>query len=221
MPQEVNNAFRDEKNKESNRPIMLYEFYFPAVTLYYAGYDVDVYYPTGGQKYTKFSIKHEGIATNLQGDINAVKVVVSNISRILGSLILSNNGLRGVKVVMKLVFADLLSDANANIADTFYIDSSEITENTVTFILTSKLDLFQVELPGRLFMRDACSWEFKKEGCWLWAGGVWTAPTSPVFLHADVQCDKTRRGPEGCEYHSNQLRFGAFPAIPQKGIYVV
>ncbi len=219
MPQEITSAFRDEKNKGSNRPIMLYEFYFPVVTLYYAGYDVDVPYPTGGQVYTRFPIKHEGISTNLQGDIDAIKVTVSNISRLLGSLILSNDGLRGVKVVMKLVFADLLSDANANITDTFYIDASEITENTVTLILTSKLDLYQVELPGRLFMRDACPWEFKKEGCYLWTGGVWTAPVG--FVHADVQCDKTRRGPEGCEYHSNAQRFGGFPAIPSKGIYIV
>ena len=220
MPQLTNDAFRDEKNKGENRPVMLYEVYVPGSTIYLAEYDQDVVYPTtGGQTYLNSPIRHEGIATNRSGEIDAIKIHASNVSREMGALLLQNNGLKGVKVTLKLVFADLLDDADANLSWTYYIDASEITENEANFIATSKLDFYEVELPARRFMRDHCPWQYKKEGCWLKSGGVWVAPSG--FTNEAAQCDKTRKGPAGCEFHNNQLRFGGFPAIPSTGIYVI
>lgn len=220
MPQPISQTFRDEKNKQENAPIFLYEIEVDgATTLYYAEYDIPVVFGSPPHTYTPFPLGHEAISSNIQGEIDAVKVKLSNVSREIGAAIIQNNGLRGKKVTVKLVFADHLDDPTAYISDTFYIDGSVITEGMAEFTLTSGLDLYDINIPGRIFERDYCQWEFKKEGCWLWSGSAWTAPSG--FLHSDVQCDKTRKGIAGCSYHVNSLRFGGFPSIPTRGLFFV
>jgi len=218
MPYPINQTFRDEKNKEENQPIMLYEIEVDeSNVLKYAEYDIEVNY--GGNTYIPFPIKHEIISSNLAGEIDAVKVNVTNISREIGALLIQNNGLKGKKVIMKLVFADHLDDPDANISDTFYIDAYELNENAATFLLTSKLDILEVQIPGRIFVRDYCQWQYKKEGCWLWNGSAWEAPTG--FTNEATQCDKTLKGSSGCEFHNNKLRFGGFPGIPSRSLFYV
>jgi hypothetical protein len=34
-------------------------------------------------------------------------------------------------------------------------------------------------------------------------------------------CDHTKTGGNGCEFHDNVLRFGAFPGIPQRRPYTI
>ena len=218
MPYPINATFRDEKNKKENAPIMLYEIEVtPSNILYLAEYDQDVIY--GGETYLKFPLTHEMVSMNIMGEIDAIKLKTSNVSREIGALLIANDGLRGKRVTLKLVFADQLSDASANITDTFYIDGSSINEGAAEFLLTSKLDIYDVELPGRMFERNYCQWTFKQEGCWLWSGSDWVAPSG--FANGGVDCDKTRAGTVGCKYHVNGRRFGGFPAIPSRGFYVV
>lgn len=222
MPETIVGNYITEKNKPSNSPIMLYEVTIPnpASILYLCEWDTNIVYPTsGGNTYLPFPLTHEGIGTNALGEIDTVKVKLSAVDRIIISTLAANNGLIGSKVVMKLVFYDQLADASANIASTFYIDSVETTEQEAVFNLTSKLDLYQVQIPARMFERDHCQWFFKQEGCWLWSGGAWTAPVG--FVNGGVECDHTMTGPVGCKYHVNSSRFGGFPAIPMRGLYVI
>jgi len=196
---------------------MLYEIEVDvSTTVYYAEYDQQVIF--GGIPYLPFPLSHELISTNAMGEVDAVKVRLSNVSREMGALLIQNNGLKGKKVTMKMVFSDHLDDASAYISDTFYIDASEITEQEASFLLTSKLDLYEVQIPGRIFERDHCQWQYKKEGCWRWSGSAWIAPSG--FINESTQCDKTLGGPTGCRYHLNQLRFGGFPGIPSRGLFV-
>lgn len=222
MPETINQNYITEKNKAANSPIMLYEITIPspASVLYLCEWDVSVVYPTsGGHTYIPFPLSHEGVGANILGEIDSVRVKLSTVDRSIITTLVANNGLIGSKVVMKLVFADQLADAAANISATYYIDSVSTTEQEAVFNLTSKLDLYEVVLPGRMFERDHCQWTFKQEGCWLWTGGVWTAPAG--FLHSDVDCDHSRTGSVGCKYHVNSSRFGGFPAIPMRGLRIV
>jgi lambda family phage minor tail protein L len=213
MPETVSNEFRDEKNKQQNRPISLYAVYVPGGTLYLAEYDVDVVF--NSITYSKFPITSEAIPSNISGVIDSVKIKVSNVDKQMGAAIQANNGLRGVQVDMIFVFADLLDHADANLTVTLWIDSSAYMESdqTCEFLLTSRLDLYEVETPGRTFIRDKCQWEYKKEGCWL-TGSPWTAPAE--FLNSGDLCDKTKIG---CKYHGNFLRFGGFESIPGKNLF--
>ncbi len=212
-----------EKNKQANTPCMLYEIEIPLPTpstLRLCEWDTVIHYPTaGGFDYLPFPLKHEGIGSNALGEIDAVQIKLSTVDRSIISALATNNGLIGSKVVMKLVFMDRLDDAAAHILNTFYIDSVTTTEQEATFNLTSRLDLYEVVIPGRMFVRDHCQWTFKQEGCWLWSGTAWVAPDG--FINGGVECDHLRRGPVGCKYHVNSSRFGGFPAIPKRGVWVV
>jgi lambda family phage minor tail protein L len=222
VPEITSPNYITEKNKAANAPVMCYEITIPtpASTLRLCEWDTIIHYPTaGGYDYLPFPLTHQGIGANALGEIDSVKVKLSAVDRTIISTLATNNGLIGSKVVMKLVFLDQLADALANISSTFYIDSVETTEQEAVFNLTSKLDLYEVQIPGRMFERDHCQWHFLSEGCYLGDAGVYTPPGG--FLHSDVECDHTRVGPVGCKYHINSGRFGGFPAIPMRGLYVV
>jgi lambda family phage minor tail protein L len=241
MPESIPQTYITEKNKPSNSPIMLYEIEIsPASILYFCEWDTQIVYPSGvtgyglgggplgggvlggggSQTYLPFPLTHEGIGVNALGEIDTVKVKLSAVDRTIISTLAANNGLIGCKVVMKLVFFDRLDDPDANIASTFYIDSVETTEQEAVFNLTSKLDLYQVQIPGRMFERDHCQWTFKKEGCWYFSGTTYYFPPAG-FTNEGVECDHTRIGPVGCKYHNNASRYGGFPAIPMRGLYVI
>ncbi len=118
-----------------------------------------------------------------------------------------------------LVFADLLDDPSANISDVFYVDSSVPGEIDGEFILSTKVDVFDVECPLQIVQRDWCENEYKKEGCWLWSGSAWIAPSG--FTNEATECDHTRTGIAGCKFHTNSLRFGAAPALPSRELYAI
>jgi len=221
MPNIIPQSFITEKNKAANAPIMLYEISIPTPpsTLRLCEWDTIIHYPTsGGYDYIPFPLKHEGISCNALGEIDSVKVRLSSVDRSIISALITNNGLIGSKVVMKLVFLDQLADATAFVSSTFYIDSVDTTEKEAIFSLSSKLDLYEVQIPARDFQRDHCQWFFKSEGCYLGNAGVYTPP--PGFVNGSVECDHSRVGTVGCRYHGNSSRFGGFPAIPQRGLYV-
>ncbi len=221
MPETINQTFRTEKNKAENTPIMLYELTMnDSSIMRLAEWDTTIEYPTGsGYNYLPFPLSHQGISVNALGEIDSVKVRLSSVDRTIVGTLVSNNGLIGNKVVMKLVFYGHLDDADANISQTFWIDSVETDENNALFNLTSKLDLYQVTVPGRLYQRDHCQWEYKHEACWLWNGSIWVAPSG--FANEGVECDHTRTGSAGCKYHSNSTRFGGFPGIPMRSVYAL
>lgn len=185
-----------------------------------AEWNATIEYPTNsGHNYLPFPLTHEGISVNSLGEIDAVKVRLSAVSREIISIIIANNGLLGNKVVMILVFYGHLDSAETNISQTFWIDGVVLDEENALFNLTSKLDLYQVVIPGRLYERDHCQWQYKKEGCWLWNGSDWAA--SAEFQNTNVECDHTRTGKTGCRFHYNSKRFGGFPAIPMRPVYMV
>ena len=217
-PREITSTFRDEKNKKENAPIMLYELYVTeGVVMRFAEYDEDVVYNT--QTYSKSAITHEGISTNLFGEVDTVRIKLGNVNREIGALMESYDGLREKKVKMMIVFSDQLGDANANISDIFYIDESEPAEVDAEIICSTKLDVYNVDCPLQTVERDFCEWEYKKEGCWRWNGSIWEAPSG--FANEAYECNHTLGDGGGCKYHNNSQRFCGAPALPARELYVV
>ena len=109
---------------------------------------------------------------------------------------------RGKKVTIKRVWRDQLGDGDAYTDDVYYIDSYSADQNNVTFTLTSKFDVLDVELPARKYSRNYCAWKFKSTEC--------------GYAGTETVCNKTLTR---CRVLENQLRFGGFPAVPSKRIY--
>jgi lambda family phage minor tail protein L len=202
MARDLSNTFVFEKNKSSNRPINLYiiEKYDGVNDLRFAQYDADVTYQ--GDVYSRFPLTHENISENTQGEIDQVVVTLSNISRLIQGY-LETYDLRGKKVTIRKVWANQLSDPNAFTDMIYFIDSYTADENNVVVTLSSKFDVRDFELPARRYSRNYCSWKFKSPEC--------------GYLGAQGECNKTL---QRCRELGNQVRFGGFPSIPTRRIFV-
>jgi len=203
MPRDVTETFKEEKSKRENAPIALYilERYNGTDDLNLAGYDEDVVYD--GITYFKFPVTHEYVGENSEGRIDQVRVRLSNVSRLI-QLYLEGLDFRGKKVVIRTVWRDELADPDAHMDEVFYIDNYSADEKNVEFSLTSKFDVLGTDLPARRFSRNYCMWKFKSVEC--------------GYTGAETSCDKTK---QRCKVLANYLRFGAFPSVPVRRIYIL
>ncbi len=203
MPRETDSAFKQEKAKRENTLIFLYtlEKYDGINDLCFASFDEDVIY--NGVTYSRFPITHEFVGENNQGQIDQVKVRLANVSRLI-QLYLEQFDFRGKKVTIRMVWLDQLSDPDAFMDDIFYIDSYTADQNNVELTLTGKFDVLGVDLPARRYSRNYCSWKFKSIEC--------------GYAGAELTCNKTK---QRCKQLDNYQRFGAFPSVPARRIYVM
>lgn len=197
MPVNTNNALKQETRKRGTQPIFLYTIYdydSQGTNEYFAAYDENVTFD--GIEYTRFPITHDVITENTSGEIDNTNVQLSNISRLI-EYYLQNYDLRGKKVSIKMVYANLLDDPDAYIEFSNYIDSYKSNVKDVIFAIMSKFDILGVQLPGRIFIKSHCQWLFKSTEC--------------GYSGEETECNKTRGR---CRQLGNQLRFGAFPSAP-------
>jgi lambda family phage minor tail protein L len=194
---EVSDAtFLQEKNKEENKPIFLYEVsWTDSDVLYLAAFDSDISF--GGQTYTAFPIKRMGLKQDIQGTSGSVKLRAANVDRAMQFYLEYYDGLRGQQVVEKMVWYNLLANTDAVKTNKFFVDSSSYNEEIVELNLMSRLNVLDLELPGRSIERSFCMWEFKSSDCG-YSGGEET-------------CNHTF---ERCEELQNEGRYGAFPGTP-------
>lgn len=192
-----------KKNLAGNQPLFLYTIFD------YDGQGTDLNfcrYPSAigydGVTYEPFTITHESIGENAQGQIDKVSVQLGNVSRLIMGY-LENLDLRDKKVRIRTVFFDLLTDDLAHLDDTFYIDDYVAGAEVVEFNLSSRFDLLDVNLPLRRYSRNYCSWIFKSTEC--------------GYAGAETTCNKTF---QRCRELVNTPRFGGFPSIPYKRLIV-
>jgi len=209
MSKTTNATFIAEKNKEQNTPILLFQLhdYDGANShLYFTNYDSAIVYPTsGGQTYTRFPIKFETIEENTQGQVDAVRIRLANASRLIQSY-LEQYDLRGKKVTITMVWANQLADADANIKYIYYIDSYVSNLTNVTFVCTTKYDVIDRKLPGGIYLRGHCRYKKFKD------------PNTCGYIGAETECNRTKTR---CKELANFSRFGGFPSVPLRTLYVV
>ncbi len=198
----INDTFRTEKNSPTNKPIFLYKIYDYDGTndLLFAEYDQSVTF--NGEVYIAFPITHEFIEESGNQEIPQIKVRASNVSRYLQAY-LEQYDLRGKRVDIILVWANQLNNPDVKIIDTYYIDSYSANEQDVEFTLTSKFDVLDVVLPSGKYLRTHCRWVFKSDQC--------------GYTGSETSCNRTF---QRCQELSNVARFGGFPSIPIRHLYV-
>jgi len=138
------------------------------------------------RQYLRFPITHSGIGENTEGSVDTMNVSVANASREIQAQLELRDGLLERMVTIRQVFANHLNDPTCYIEEKRFIDSVEANVAAVTFTLTSKLDLLDIRIPRRNYMRDHCAWEYKNNdgGCWPSGGAPATFRTDSVLLHA-------------------------------------
>lgn len=199
---DVNANFIEQKNKQTSTIIRLYilEAYDGTNDLRFAEWNEDIVFD--GLTYTKFPISIDQISENNKGYINSTTITLANVSRQIETY-LQNYDLRGKTVRIKRVWLEHLDDPEALIEDVFNINAITSTAKNVMLTITSKLDIMDVNTPGRLYTRNYCQWRFKGTEC-AYAGG-------------ETSCNKTK---QRCKELNNFERFGAFPSVPSGRIYI-
>ena len=192
---ELTSGFIGQKDALTNTPIRLYIVEsgpLDVEILRYAEWAENIVF--GGETYYAAPVQCENVTENSNQEIDNVTISFGNVDRSFVHYLESHDGLRGCKVTIRTVFKDTLSDPTAYTDDILYVSTSVMTSKTAKFILKSKTDLFQIELPLRRFYRSTCQWKFKSVEC--------------GYSGAETTCGHTK---EQCVARNNLSRFGGFP----------
>lgn len=208
----LDSDFLAEKNKlQSSATIDLYEISLDDSPLRFAAWREDVVF--NGDTYISFPIVRDEYVESDEDLLPQTQLTIANVNRSLGGYLESYDGLIGKTITHRTVFQNLLSDPNAVLEEVYYVKSSTMNQDAVILVLASKFDIFNATLPMRRFQKNFCPWTFKGEGCWVPTGVTgYEAPTG--FVDTE-NCDHALDGPSGCEFHSNEKRYGGFFGIPE------
>lgn len=199
---QTNTHITELKNKPTLEYYTLFELYVSeSNVLRYVSNDNEIIFD--GKTYIPYPISYSQVPENSNNEIETMQVTVSNVNRAVQQL-LESNEMRSAKVKIIIVFKEKLTEPTAKIEDTFYIDSYELNEQTVILTLSTKFDVLGVQLPGRVFTRTYCRWQFKSNYC--------------KYAGTETECSKKL---DRCIELSNTLNFGGFPGIPPKKVYSV
>ena len=150
--------------------------------------------------YSPFPITHNGMPETSEGDLPAVDLIVSNVSREVQALLEAYNGLVGQDVRIMLVNrANLLSGIPVLREDFQVLSVTSDASSAVAKL--GQTDLWNALFPSNRVTRDYCRFQYKGARCG-YTGGLTT-------------CDKIVAGDNGCEAHANTPRFGGFPGTPR------
>lgn len=230
----VNASFSEEQVKlDGTRPVTMYvlnaSLSGDSLT-YYVDNNQDVYgwkvnatkdtLCATTQLYTGLDIGIDSIDTNISGEIGDINITIPNTNRVIESLIQNYDYMRSRDIRIITTFSKFLPtgsgsqyigvnpDHHVSIVEKYYVDSAASDEKAVTFICKSKFDIKGVVVPARKFSHQ-CAWEYNNTECS--PNGIAAVATYPT-------CGYTL---SDCRVRRNSQRFGGFPSIPRRGIYIV
>lgn len=167
MAREINLTLEEEKDKEANRPIELYQIHLDSATLYLANHPEDIqFYDEDGneQVYDAYGLARRDISRSSNLKADKITVEIDNVEREMSTLI-ANNEFRNRELVIWKVFLGQLEDPDDYI-ELFrgQMDEPAADENSLEVTVKNKFDIFEREIPRRKYSLN-CPWEFGSEEC--------------------------------------------------------
>jgi lambda family phage minor tail protein L len=213
-------------------PSAVIELYQLIMTTAVNGTDTTYYYHAGtneihgnivfgGVTYSAVPCSFEGFKRTTQGTLPRPTFTVANANSAISTIILSYNPLNAqikrIQTCKKFIDAVNFSSGSNPTADPtavfqsndiYYIDriASE-NPQSVTFELTSKLDLTNLRLPRRQVL-EHCPWLYKDTYCGYSGNKYFDANDNSVDSVADDVCGHRL---SSCKKRENQTKFGGFP----------
>jgi lambda family phage minor tail protein L len=178
-----------------------------------------------GITYVPFPLEATGFESSGVGSQARPKLLLANISGMIGELTLSMNDLVTCKFIRKRTFVKYLdavnfpdginptADSNAHFPDDiYYVDrKSKEDKIQVEFELASALELTGVVLPRRQIVKNLCSWNYKSAECGYTGTNYFNEFDEPCGVSLD-KCGK-RLGSCEIRFVNEILPFGGFPAV--------
>lgn len=134
------------------------------------------------------------------GTQQSVKLSIKDYSKAVQARMQAYGGGIGFNVAMMVVNAGALA-MPAEITEYFEVVGASAANYVCEFVLGAENSLSKT-FPRRKQTKDFCQWRYKGTDC-QYAGAMAT-------------CDLTLGGANGCNAHSNTIRFGAFPGISNR-----
>lgn len=151
----------NEKDKEYNSPVELYQLFLDGLTLYLTDCpnDVEFFDENGNPKtYTPVGLSRSDIEYHLKGETNKVTLEFDNVNQLFSALV-AHNEFRGKKVVIWQVFLDYLNFEDKREKFTGLMDAPVVNESRIELVAYGLFDLFDKPIPGRTYQGD-CPWRF-------------------------------------------------------------
>lgn len=192
-----------EKNKlyTGSTWILLLEIQLEQGNLYlcYNTEDVDWH----GNHYIAFPFELGAVNESVDGSDPAVDLSVDNVSRSIEYAVQSSGGGVGTHVILRVINTASASDQyDAEVTEEFVVQSAKDTAEFILFRLGTEYSARTRRPLGR-YLKDTCPFKYKGIECG-YDGNMTT-------------CLKTLTA---CREHGNSQRFGGFPGIDQKGVYL-
>jgi len=202
-----------EKNKlqASGAWLLLAKVIFPdpnSTTLRFCRNTESIVWPTSGTTYTwhafPFDIddtKEEGM-----GEQTVANIRIGNANRTMQAYMEMDGAKGGVgsEVTLYVVHSDHLGLTSAEIEESFICTTSYADTQWATFGLSARNQSSVMHPPNR-YIKNFCRWSFRGNKC----GYSGSTP--------GTVCSKTI---DDCRKYGNIRYFGAFPGIPEGGVYL-
>lgn len=188
-----------------------------------ARYDENVTFDSN--VYTSFAFEVDTIQQNAKGEIEQTRVTFASPNGVFQSYLEQNEGLKGRRCTIALVHEDHLGDPASVIEFKFRVFSASYDSNNIILTLSTRLDEVLLKVPIRRFSKLRCTHVYKHEGCWLRSGSSFVI--SSGFIAATTgdgtgnTCSKILDDSNnGCLAHTNTKRFGGFPGIGDRSVFI-
>jgi lambda family phage minor tail protein L len=222
MAQTLTATYITEKNKMEGARLFAIEYGDAAASwLYFAAWNKNVDYFQPGtataQTYTPAPIEVSQMERGGIDETPGLNLSISNVDRTVIAYLELYDALRGRAVKIIRTFDSMLSDSNANVTETYYVDGGSTTAQKAQLRLVPRTVFYQIKTPSRAFRRNQCQWEFKSLYC---AGAATlTAPYVNASL-ANASFTTCLKTLASCDAYVNASRYGGFPGIPKQRIYI-
>jgi len=224
MARDINASLEIEKNElQSDGILSLYEIQVqqainatPDLFEYMAEFNASVTYFKPGtastQVYSAAPIARGELEQDDGTKVPGLNINIGAADQVFISYLENNDALRGNRVRIVTVPANLLLNASACIVDTFYIDGAVVDHNEeiAIFELSSKGQIVEVTVPFRRMRRDQCPWKYNATDCL--ASNV-AGQTKPA--RADRVCKHVK---SDCASKDNVINFGGHPGIGTRAV---
>lgn len=177
-----------------------------------------------GQTYQPIPVVATGFAKTTQGALPRPTLTFSNVTNLVGALVIETSGLLGAVVTRKRTLKKYLDEVNfaagnasadplAGYADEVWKIDRVAKRNKliVQFELASAMDVAGVMLPRRQVLADTCTFEYRQEGCGYTGPAVAKADDTPTSNPAEDDCGHCMRSCRLRQWPDGVLNYGGYP----------
>lgn len=155
-----------------------------------------------GHNWLGFPLRIGDASEDNTGSDPNLTLEVDNVSRALQSAVENSGGGVGTRVKIFVVNTKNLASQEPEFEEEYVVTSTKADQKYITFILGNEYSA-RTRRPLDRYFKDFCPFRYKDVRCG-YNGSIAT-------------CNKTL---SDCRTHNNSSRFGGFPGIDQKGVYM-